>query len=54
MYALMDPEWKVYGLYRDMRIALTEMRTADVVLTLINNVTGEVICHNADWDYYRD
>ena len=51
MYALMDSKWELDSLYSDMRLALTEMRTSPFALTLINNVTGEVICNNFDWEY---
>ncbi len=48
MYALMDSNWEVYGLYRDMRVALAELNTSPFALTLINNVTGEILYNN--WD----
>ena len=54
MYALMNSNWEVDGLYSDIKMAYIEMRQSPFALTLINNVTGAVICNNFDWKYYND
>ena len=51
MYALMDDMWNIYSLHSDMRVALMEMRESPFILTLINNVTGEVLAFNGDWEW---
>ena len=48
MYALMDSNWEVYGLYSNIHVALAELNTSPFILTLINNVTGEVLYNNFD------
>lgn len=50
MYALYDSNWELNGLYNDMRLALVEMESSFFALTLVNNVTGEVITNNWDWE----
>ena len=49
MYALYDANWELCGLYNDMRLALAEMDDTYYSLTLVNNVTGEVITNNYNW-----
>lgn len=46
MYATIFLDGELDNLYSDLRVALAELDKAYYALTLINNVTGEVIKRN--------
>ena len=46
MYATIYLDGELDNLYSDLRVALAELNKAGYALTLINNVTGEVIKRN--------